>query len=211
MRANHSDAFVFFGASGDFAYKQIFPALQALIRRGGFEVPIIGVAKSNWKLDQLRGRARESLQHHGGEDEAVFAKLSAQLRYVDGDYRDRSTYERLRQALGNAHQPLHYLAISPSIFAHVAASLAESGCATDARVVVEKPFGRDLATAQTLDRTLHEHFPESAIFRIDTISEKSRCRTCSTFALRTRFLSRSGTTSISAPHATSSSTKSSRF
>lgn len=162
-----SDAFVFFGASGDLAYKRIFPALQALIRRGHFDVPIVGVAKSGWRLDQLRERARDSLRHHGEVDEDAFKELSARLRYVDGDYREASTYERLHQALEGAKRPLHYLAIPPSMFATVAANLARAGCAKGGRVVVEKPFGRDLATARELDRTLHEYFPESAIFRID--------------------------------------------
>jgi glucose-6-phosphate 1-dehydrogenase len=162
-----SDAFVFFGASGDLAYKEIFPALQALIRRGDFDVPIVGVSKSGWNLEQMRERARESLEHHGGVDQAAFAKLSAQLRYVDGDYREPSTFERLHQELGSAERPLHYFAIPPSMFASVAANLAQAGCGKNARVVVEKPFGRDLASAQALDRTLHEFFPETAIFRID--------------------------------------------
>jgi glucose-6-phosphate 1-dehydrogenase len=162
-----SDAFVFFGATGDLAYKEIFPALQELIRHGHFDVPIIGVAKSGWNLDQLRERARDSLKHHGDVDDDAFDKLSARLNYVDGDYQDATTYEHLRLALGPAKRPLHYLAIPPSMFATVVAHLAQSGCTTNARVVVEKPFGRDLASAQALDRTLHEYFPESAIFRID--------------------------------------------
>ncbi len=167
MESLHSDALVFFGATGDLAYKQIFPTLQAMIRHGHLDVPIVGVAKSGWNLDQLRARARDSLEHHGGVDEAAFAKLSANLRYIDGDYRDPTTYTHLREALGNATRPLHYLAIPPSMFATVAEGLAASGCATNARVVVEKPFGRDLASAQELNRTLHRVFPESSIFRID--------------------------------------------
>jgi glucose-6-phosphate 1-dehydrogenase len=167
MDEAYSDAFVFFGASGDLAHKQIFPALQALIQRGRLEVPIVGVAKSGWNVQQLRERARHSLDHHGGVDEAAFEKLTAQLRYVDGDYAEASTYEQLRQALGAAQRPLHYLAIPPSMFAPVAANLARAGCAKNARVVVEKPFGRDLQTAQELDGALHQYFPEAAIFRID--------------------------------------------
>lgn len=163
----HSDALVFFGATGDLAYKQIFPALQAMIRRGHLELPIIGVAKSNWNLDQLRARARDSLDKHGGLDPAAFAKLSARLQYIDSDYGNDATYERLRRALGGATRPLHYLAIPPGMFAVVIEGLAKSGCAKDARVIVEKPFGRDLASAQALNRTLHQFFPESAIFRID--------------------------------------------
>src|SRR5439155_22869314 len=132
-----------------------------------FDVPIIGVAKSGWSLDRLKERARDSLKHHGGVDPESFDKLSARLQYVDGDYQDASTYELLRRAFGAAKRPLHYLAIPPSMFATVVAHLAQSTCAKNARVVVEKPFGRDLASAQALDRTLHEYFPESAIFRID--------------------------------------------
>ena len=167
MPVPHSDTLVFFGATGDLAYKQIFPALQAMIRHGHLDLPIIGVAKSNWNLDQLRARARDSLEKHGGLDPDAFAKLSARLQYIDSDYRNEATYERLRQALGDAVRPLYYLAIPPSAFATVIGGLAKSGCAKDARVIVEKPFGRDLASAQALNRTLHQFFPESAIFRID--------------------------------------------
>ncbi|MBV9279574.1 MAG: glucose-6-phosphate dehydrogenase [Chloroflexi bacterium] len=167
MATQRSDAFVFFGATGDLAYKQIFPALQSMIRHGALDVPVIGVAKAGWNLDQLRARARDSLQEHGGVDEEVFARLSSLLRYVDGDYQDPATFRELRAQLGDAQRPLHYLAIPPSLFGSVAASLAESGCAKNARVVVEKPFGRDLASARELNHTLHQYFPESSIFRID--------------------------------------------
>jgi len=164
---DQSDALVFFGATGDLAYKQIFPALQALVKRHNLTIPIIGVAKAGWNLDQLKARARASVTAHGGLDEPAFAKLSALLQYVDGDYREASTFVQLRQLLGNAQRPLHYLAIPPSMFAAVAEGLAHSGSAKDARVVVEKPFGRDLASARELHRILHQFFPESAIFRID--------------------------------------------
>ena len=167
MNELHSDALVFFGATGDLAFKQIFPALQALVKRHKLEIPIIGVAKAGWNLDQLKARARDSLQQHGGVDEAAFTKLAGLLRYVDGDYRDASTYAQLRQALGQAAHPLHYLAIPPSMFATVAEGLAQSGCAEEVRVVVEKPFGRDPASARELERILHRFFPEPAIFRID--------------------------------------------
>src|SRR6266853_465489 len=156
MTAPHSDAFVFFGATGDLAYKQIFPALQALIRGDHLDMPIIGMARAKWTLDKLRDRVRDSLEHNGGLDPNAFAKLSARLHYVGGDYQDPATYQRLRQALGTAARPLHYLAIPPSMFATVVQGLAKAGCAKDARVIVEKPFGRDLASAQELDRTLHE-------------------------------------------------------
>ena len=165
--AAQSDALVLFGVTGDLAYKQIFPALQALIRRGQLSVPIVGVARSGWALEQLRDRARQSLEAHGGVDAAAFARLSELLVYVDGDYRDPATYVRLRQALGTAARPLHYLAIPPSIFAVVAGGLAQAGCTQGARVVVEKPFGRDLASARELNATLHRFFREADIFRID--------------------------------------------
>src|ERR1700734_755342 len=145
MDYQNSDALVFFGATGDLAHKQIFPALQALVKRHGLDIPIVGVAKAGWNLDQLKARAHDSISQHGGVDEAAFAKLSNLLQYVDGDYKDPDTYSRLRQALGKARRPLHYLAIPPSMFGPVAEGLASSGCATDARVVIEKPFGRDLA------------------------------------------------------------------
>ena len=167
MSSTRSDAFVLFGATGDLAYKKIFPALQAMIRAGELGVPIIGIARGAGTLDTLRERARESLAHNGGIDESAFGKLASQLRFVNGDYRDAGTYECLRAALGSSSRPLHYLAIPPSMFAPVAQGLAQAGCASNARVVVEKPFGRDLASALELNATLHEVFPESAIYRID--------------------------------------------
>lgn len=167
MDASRSDALVFFGATGDLAYKQIFPALQALVTRHNLDIPIVGVAKAGWNLDQLKARARDSIHAHGSLDEAEFAKLSALLQYVDGDYQDAATFTQLRQVLKHAVRPLHYLAIPPSMFGAVAKGLAQSGSAKDARVVVEKPFGRDLASARELHAILDEYFPESAIFRID--------------------------------------------
>src|SRR5580704_10256101 len=142
-----SDALVFFGATGDLAYKQIFPALQALVKRHGLNIPIVGVAKAGWNLDQLKARAHDSISQHGGIDEPAFAKLTSLLQYVDGDYSDPATYTQLRQHLGQSERPLHYLAIPPSMFAVVAEGLAKSGSAKGARVVVEKPFGRDLQSA----------------------------------------------------------------
>jgi glucose-6-phosphate 1-dehydrogenase len=167
MTAAHSDAFVFFGATGDLAYKQIFPALQGLIRDEGFNLPIIGVAKAGWTLDQLKVRAKDSLAHHGCIDPAICDKLLDLLRYVDGDYNDLNTFTQLRAELGQAQRPLHYLAIPPSLFGAVAENLAKSGCAENARVVVEKPFGRDLESSKELGRALHQFFPENSIFRID--------------------------------------------
>src|SRR5262245_9468211 len=160
-----SDAFVFLGATGDLAYKQIFPALQALVARHNMNIPIIGIARSDWNLERLKGRARDSLANHGGVDEAAFSKLTSLLRYVDGDYRDPGIFDRLRQALGDSRSPLHYLAIPPTAFGMVAQGLSHSGCASKARVVVEKPFGRDLKSARELNGILHSVFGEEDIFR----------------------------------------------
>jgi glucose-6-phosphate 1-dehydrogenase len=165
--AIESDAFVFFGATGDLAHKKIFPALYAMVHRGTLNVPIIGMARAGWTLDALRERARDSVQAAGDFEPECFAKLSALLHYVDGDYADPETYAQLKRELGFARRPIHYLAIPPSLFGSVVQGLARSGCAQHARVIVEKPFGRDLASAQELDRTLHEVFDESSIFRID--------------------------------------------
>jgi len=167
MEKPRSDALVFFGATGDLAYKKIFPALQAMARRGRLDCRVIGVAKSDWTLDQLVQRARASVAEYGGEDPEAFAKLVAQLRYVDGDYGDADTFARLRAELEGCSRPLHYFAIPPSMFRPVVGQLARANCVTDARVIIEKPFGRDLASAQALNAVLHEYFPEPAIFRID--------------------------------------------
>jgi glucose-6-phosphate 1-dehydrogenase len=167
MSDTPSDALVFFGATGDLAYKKIFPALQALVKQGRLNVPVIGVAKAGWTLDQLRARARDSIDKHGGLDAAAFAKLNSLLRYVDGDYQDPATFAALREQLGPAHHPAHYLAIPPALFGVVVEQLGKSGCARGARVIVEKPFGRDLASARALNRILLSNFDESAIFRID--------------------------------------------
>jgi glucose-6-phosphate 1-dehydrogenase len=167
MTAPRSDAFVFLGATGDLAFKKIFPALQAMVRRGHLDVPVIGVAlRSN--LEALKARARASVeQHGGGVDPVAFPRLMNLMRFVSGDYEDPATFDRLREALGGATRPLHYLAIPPSLFPTVVTSLGRSGCAAGARVVIEKPFGRDLASARALNATLHSIFDESAIFRID--------------------------------------------
>ena len=167
MTHPHSDALVFFGATGDLAYKKIFPSLQAMVKRGHLNVPVIGVAKAGWNLDQLRARARDSLEHHGGLEAAAFDKLSSLLRYVDGDYNDPATFQAIRQELGSAQRPAHYLAIPPALFGLVVEQLAKAGCTKDARVIIEKPFGRDLVSAQELNRILLSTFDEQAIFRID--------------------------------------------
>jgi glucose-6-phosphate 1-dehydrogenase len=167
MSGERSDALVLFGITGDLAFKKIFPALQAMIRRGHLDVPIIGVARGA-TLEQLHKRAHDSLEKHGGGvDRAAFARLVDLLRLVEGNYELHETFVRLRAALGGAQHPLHYLAIPPSMFPVIIRCLGESSCASGARVVVEKPFGRDLASAQALNATLHGVFAESDIFRID--------------------------------------------
>jgi glucose-6-phosphate 1-dehydrogenase len=163
----HSDALVFFGATGDLAYKKIFPSLQAMAQRGHLDVPVIGVAKAGWGLDQLKARARDSVEQHGGLHPAAFDKLCGLLRYVDGDYQDPATFQTLRKELGSAHRPAHYLAIPPALFELVLQQLAKTGCAERARVIVEKPFGHDIASAQQLNRILLGTFDEKSIFRVD--------------------------------------------
>jgi glucose-6-phosphate 1-dehydrogenase len=167
MAAFQSDALVFLGATGDLAYKKVFPALQAMVKRGHLNVPVIGVAKAGWNLDQLKARARDSVEKHGGLDGPAFEKLSGLLRYVDGDYKDATTFQTIRNELGSAKNPAYYLAIPPVLFGLVVEQLAKSGCTNGARVIVEKPFGRDLTSAQELNRILLGTFDETRIFRID--------------------------------------------
>ncbi|WP_321476651.1 glucose-6-phosphate dehydrogenase [uncultured Paludibaculum sp.] len=167
MAHTPSDALVFFGATGDLAYKKIFPALQAMVKRGSLHVPIVGVAKSDWNLEQFQARALDSLEKHGGVDRAAFQTLRNLLRYVDGDYNDPATFEAIRRELGTCERPAYYLAIPPSLFGLVVRQLGHSGCAQGARVVLEKPFGTDLASARRLNEILHGTFDESAILRID--------------------------------------------
>ena len=162
-----SDAFVFFGATGDLAYRQIFPALQGLVRRGVLAAPIVGVGRSGWSREQLIERARASIQQYANFDQATFDKLATLLRYVDGDYREAATFTLLRQALGDARAPLHYLAIPPSMFATVIGGLAAADSVNGARVVLEKPFGRDLKSARELNAIVRQYFSEDAVFRID--------------------------------------------
>src|SRR5580698_8820496 len=170
MSELHCDALVFFGATGDLAYKKIFPALQAMVRRGSLNVPVIGVAKAGWNLDQLKARARDSVEKHGGLDPDAFEKLSKLLRYVDGDYNDAATFKTLCQEMGQSKRPAYYLAIPPGAFGTVVEQLSKSGCTRGdggARVIVEKPFGRDLASAKELNNILLKVFDETEIFRID--------------------------------------------
>jgi len=189
MNEARSDALAFFGATGDLAYKKIFPALHAMARRGHLEFPVIGVAKSGWNLDQLRARARDSIQHHGGGvDEKAFATLLKHLRYVDGDYADAGTYAALRKELGNAAHPAHYLAIPPSLFSTVVEGLEKSGSAHNARLIVEKPFGRDLPSAIELNRIIHTVFPEDDVYRIDHYLGKEPVQNLLLFRFANTFL-----------------------
>ncbi len=183
-----ADALVFFGATGDLAYKKIFPALQAMVRRGNLNVPVIGVAKAGWNLEQFRARVRESVDKHGGLDPAAFDKLIGLLRYVDGDYADAATFAALRKELGSAQRPAHYMAIPPVLFAAVVEQLATAGCTQGARMIVEKPFGRDLASALALNRILLQSFDESRIFRIDHYLGKSPVHSMLHFRFANSFL-----------------------
>lgn len=167
MKAPRSDAFVFFGATGDLAFKKIFPALLALTKRGELEMPVIGIARGALTDEQFRARALESIRANGGDDTDVFQRLAARLKFVRGDYHSASTYAAIRTALGGASHPLFYLAIPPELFDDVATGLGEAGCTSGARIVVEKPFGRDLASARALNKTLHSVIDERDIFRID--------------------------------------------
>jgi glucose-6-phosphate 1-dehydrogenase len=188
MTTPRSDALVIFGATGDLVYKQIFPALQAMSLSGELDIPVIGVARADWTLEQFRERARVSIAEHGGVDAEAFAKLSAQLRYIRGDYADPATYQSLMQALAGAPRPLHYLAIPPSMFATVIDGLHAAGCAAQARVIVEKPFGRSLASARELDQALHLVFPEASIFRIDHYLGKEAVQNLLYFRFANAFL-----------------------
>ena len=183
-----SDALVFFGATGDLAYKQIFPSLQRLAKRGKLNGPVIGVAKAGWTLDQLKARCKDSVEKHGGADPEGLPKLLDRLRYVDGDYADASTFAQVRQQLGDAKHPLHYLAIPPSLFAEVIEKLKTSGNADGARVVVEKPFGHDLDSARQLNQVIHRVFNERDIFRIDHYLGKNAVQNLIFFRFANSFL-----------------------
>jgi len=189
MPSPNSDSFVFFGATGDLAHKKIFPALQSMVKHGRLDVPVIGVAKSGWTTEQLRERARDSVaKYGGGVDEEAFAKLCKLLTYVDGDYRDDKTYAAIRGLLGRAQCPAHYLAIPPSMFPVVVRGLEKSGCAQNARVILEKPFGRDLVSARKLNEILHKAFPEENIFRIDHYLGKGAVENLLIFRFANSFL-----------------------
>src|SRR5246127_880167 len=167
MSQLRSDALVFFGATGDLAYKKIFPALQAMVKRGHLDVPVVGVAKAGWSVEQFRSRVKDSLEKHGGIDPPAFDRLLSSIRYVDGDYADASTFRALRNQLGAATTPAHYLAIPPVLFGKVIEQLGATGCAAGARAVGEKPFGTDLASARSLNKVILSVFDESSVFRID--------------------------------------------
>jgi len=188
MSHEPSDALVFFGATGDLAHKKIFPALQALARHGHLDLPVVGVAKAGWTLDQLKARARDSVEHAGGLDHDAFARLERSLRYIDGDYADPATFTRLRQELGEAQRPTHYLAIPPSLFETVVRQLGESGCAKGGRVVIEKPFGHDLATALELNAVVNRIFREDDVFRIDHYLGKNTVQNLLFFRFANSFL-----------------------
>lgn len=188
MSATTSDALVLFGATGDLAAKKIYPALQQMIRRGHLGVPVIGIARGGWDLERLRRYVGASLEKRDGFDAAAFAKLSDLLRFVDGDYHDAATFGRLCAALGSARRPLFYLAIPPSMFPTVVDGLGKLPCAAASRVVVEKPFGRSLASAQHLNRTLHQVFDEAAIFRIDHYLGKEAVQNLLFFRFANSFL-----------------------
>ena len=188
MSHEQSDALVFFGATGDLAHKKIFPALQALAKRGHLDIPVIGVAKAGWTLDQLKARARDSVERYGGLDPDAFARLGRRLRYIDGDYGDPGTFKSLRRELGDAHHPTHYLAIPPSLFETVVDQLGASGCAKGGRVIIEKPFGHDLATARALNSAVHHRFSEANVFRIDHYLGKNTVQNLLFFRFANSFL-----------------------
>lgn len=188
MDQPHSDALVFFGATGDLAYKQIFPSLQKLAKRGKLIGPVIGVAKAGWNLEQFKARAQDSIEKHGGIDPVGFPELIGKLRYVDGDYKDAETFANVRKELGSATHPLHYLAIPPVLFGQVLTQLKASGSSQGARVVIEKPFGHDLPSAMALNKVVHEVFPEEDVFRIDHYLGKNAVQNVIYFRFANSFL-----------------------
>ena len=189
MSAPYSDAVVFYGATGDLAFKKIFPALQTMVREGTLDVPLIGVAREGWNLERLRNRARESVEAHGGgADPVAFPKLMGLLRYVEGDYSAPATFDALRLALGEARHPLHYMAIPPSLFEVIVPQLGRTGCHVGARLILEKPFGRDLDSARRLNEILHGLFEEKAIFRIDHYLAKTAVENLIFFRFANTFL-----------------------
>lgn len=186
---NNSDALVVFGATGDLAFKKIFPSLYELVKKGALNVPVIGVASPDWTMDELRHRVHQSLLESAGvDDQSAFERMAALLSYVSGDYKDKDTFQRLKHQLGGAKRPAHYLAIPPSLFETVITSLGENGLAENARVIVEKPFGRDLSSAKELNRSARSVFPEDSIFRIDHFLGKEAIMNILYFRLANTFL-----------------------
>ena len=188
MTPHTADALVLFGATGDLARKKVLPALHALTRRGQLDIPIIGVAKAGWTLDQLQSHARDGIEQYGHRDPDASDRLCRRLRYLDGDYGDPATFQRLRHALGDARHPLHYLAIPPGLFELVVGQLDKSGCAQGASLVIEKPFGRDLATAKSLNAVVHGAFSEERLFRIDHYLGKNTVQNLLYFRFANSFL-----------------------
>ena len=182
-----ADALVLFGATGDLMHRKIYPALQALVRRGELDVPVIGVARGGWNVERLRARIRDGLSRYGGVDRRAYAALARRIRYVEGDYRDPATFDRLCTALDGARQPVCYLAIPPGMFATVVQGLGKTPCARG-RLVVEKPFGRDLASAQALSRVIHGVFDEASVFRIDHFLGKEAVQNLMYFRFANAFL-----------------------
>jgi len=184
----NSDALVFFGATGDLAYKKVFPALQAMVKRGHLDVPVIGVAKAGWTLDQFKARALDSLEKHGGVDQAAFDKLSSLFRYVDGDYQGPATFQALGKEMKTAQRPAHYLAVPPAMFETVVENLTQCDCTKEARIIVEKPFGHDLESARHLNKVLLRHFDETAVFRIDHYLGKRPVQNMTVFRFANAFM-----------------------
>jgi len=188
VTAERSDALVIYGVTGDLAYKKIFPALQGLVARGVLDVPIVGVARQGWSLERLKARAKESVEAHGGLDPRAFSRMTELLRFVDGAYEDPKTFDALKRTLGDARRPLHYLAIPQGLFELVTQQLARSGCSRGARLVIEKPFGSDLASARALNATLHRSFAETDVFRIDHYLAKGTVQNLVFFRFANTFL-----------------------
>lgn len=188
MGTQKSDALVFLGATGDLAHKKIYPALLAMVKHGRLDVPVIGVAKAGWTLDTLKSNIRQSVEKAGSFDAGAYDKLCGLLRYVDGDYNDAATFAAVKKELGDARRPAHYLAIPPSLFGMVVQQLVKAGCAGGSRVILEKPFGRDLASARALDEILHKSFEEKCIFRIDHFLGKRSVRNALFFRFTNAFL-----------------------
>jgi glucose-6-phosphate 1-dehydrogenase len=189
MTVTKSDALVFFGATGDLAFKKIFPAMQTMVKSGVLEVPVIGVAREGWSLERLRARAKDSVeQHGGGADPDAFPKLMNLMQYVEGEYNTQSTFESLRKQLGHAEHPIHYMAVPPDLFEVVVKQLHQSGCDKGARLILEKPFGHNFASAKHLNQVVHRYFQEQEVFRIDHYLGKDAVQNLVFFRFSNAFL-----------------------